>query len=58
MSLPSRDVGIVREVASRVAEVAALPVQQETAELWRRLNRLDPVRPMVVMQMLADSPWR
>ncbi len=25
--------------------------------MWRRMNRLDPVRPMVWLQMLEDSAW-
>jgi hypothetical protein len=44
-------------LATRVAEIAALPIQSEKADLWRRLNRLDPVRPMVMLQMLEDSAW-
>jgi hypothetical protein len=31
----------------RQAEIAALPVHKEKAELWRRLNDLEPVRPLV-----------
>ena len=57
MSTPRRERDVVRGLAQQVAAVAALPAQQETAELWRRLNRLDPVRPMVVLQMLEDSAW-
>jgi len=40
----------VRDLAQRLAEIAALPVQREKAELWRRLNRLERVRPMVLLQ--------
>jgi hypothetical protein len=49
---------IVRGLAAKLAEVAALPVQQEKAELWRRLNRLDPIRPAVWLRMPEDAPWR
>jgi hypothetical protein len=45
---------ILRDLAKRLAEIAALPVQQEKAELWRRLNSLDPVRPMI---MLQNGTW-
>jgi hypothetical protein len=45
---------MVRDLATRVAEIAALPVHKQKAELWRRLNRLDPVRPMV---MLQNGAW-
>ncbi len=48
---------LVRDLAKRIAEIAALPVQKEKADLWRRLNRLEPVRPMVMLQMLEDSAW-
>jgi len=47
MAIPKRDIDLLRALAGRVAEIAALPVQREKAEMWRRLNRLDPVRPMV-----------
>ncbi len=52
--LPVRDVQIVRDVACRVAEIAALPVQQETIRLWRDLNGLRPQRPMA---MIDEIPW-
>lgn len=48
------DVRTIRELAAQVAELAALPVQEEKKELWRRLNGLDPVRPMV---MIDQIPW-
>jgi hypothetical protein len=48
--MPASDVTIVRDLAKQVAEIAALPIHAEKAELWRRLNRLDPVRPMVILQ--------
>ena len=52
--LPAADVAIVREIASNVAEVAALPVQQETVKLWEDLNGLRPQRPMV---QIDEVPW-
>lgn len=54
MSFPAGDAAVVRELARQVAEVAHLPVQDETRELWRRLNRLEPVRPMV---WINELPW-
>ena len=41
------DKDILRRLAGELAEIAALPVHKEKAELWRRLNDLDSVRPMV-----------
>ena len=52
--MPSRsDVEIVRELAARVAEVAALPVQNEKRALWRKLNALKPDRPMVMIDQIC-----
>ncbi|MFC1718297.1 hypothetical protein ACFL6S_31870 [Candidatus Poribacteria bacterium] len=36
-----------------MAEIAALPVQQETIALWKVLNGLKPVRGMVVIDQIA-----
>lgn len=44
----------LRALADRVAEIAALPDQQETIRLWKRLNGLKPERPMV---MIDQIPW-
>ena len=52
---PSRkDQAVVAALANRVAEIAALPVQEETRSLWRALNSLTPVRPMV---LIHELPW-
>jgi hypothetical protein len=48
------DIAIIRDLALRVAEIAALPVQNEKQALWRRLNGLKPTRPMVRIEQL---PW-
>jgi len=45
--LDARDRDILRGLASRVAEIAALPVHREKAKLWQKLNDLDSVRPLV-----------
>ena len=52
--IPAKDKEILRELANQVAEIAALPVQQETKNLWKALNGLKPVRPMV---MIDQVPW-
>lgn len=52
--MPSkRDVAIIRGLADEVARIAALPVQEEKRALWRRLNGLDPVRPMVMIDQVC-----
>lgn len=54
MSVSRKDRDVLRGLAQRVAEIAALPVQQETICLWKALNGLRPVRPMV---MIDQIPW-
>lgn len=49
-----RDKLILRELAERKAEIAALPVQQKRRELWEKLNKLASVKPMV---WLFEAPW-
>ena len=49
-----KDKAILRELGKQVADIAALPVQQETKTLWKALNALKPVRPMVLIDQL---PW-
>jgi hypothetical protein len=53
MHISTRDRGILRGLGDRVAEIAALPVQQETIALWKALNDLEPVRPMVAIDQIA-----
>lgn len=52
--LSPRERDVLRRLAAELAEAAALPVQRETAELWRALNDLRSVRPMV---WINEIPW-
>lgn len=54
MMFSSKDLGILRELAKQVAEIAALPRQKETVMAWKAMNGLKPVRPMVMIDQL---PW-
>jgi len=45
---------VLRSLAGELARIAASPVHREKAELWRRLNDLDSVRPMV---WINEIPW-
>ncbi|MGC9468780.1 MAG: hypothetical protein ACP5HS_09320 [Anaerolineae bacterium] len=54
MPITNHDKQVLRELAKQVAEIAALPVQQETIALWKALNGLEPVRPMVTIDQV---PW-
>ncbi len=49
-----QEITILRDLAKQYAEVIADPTQQEKIALWKRLNRLDPVRPMI---RLSNSAW-
>jgi hypothetical protein len=48
-----QDIAIVRELAARVAEIAALPVQETKRKMWRGLNALKPQRPMVMIDQIC-----
>ena len=59
ISTSIKDQEILRELGRQVAEIAALPVQEETIALWKANNDLKPVRGMV---MIGDAremeiPW-
>jgi len=43
----------LRELAAQVAEIAALPVQDEKRRLWRKLNALEAERPMVMIDQVC-----
>ena len=47
IQLASKDKAVLRQLASELAEIAALPAHQEKAGLWQKLNDLDSQRPMV-----------
>jgi len=49
----SKDVVVIQELAARTAEIAALPVQEEKRNLWRKLNAREPVRPMVMIDQVC-----
>jgi hypothetical protein len=53
MAVNKKDREILRQLAQQVAEIAALPVQQETIAMWKALNGLKPVRPMVMIDQIA-----
>ena len=54
MADKSAERDVIRALAERYAEIAALPRQQETIAGWRRLNGLQDTRPMVRLDQL---PW-
>lgn len=51
--ITSSDLTTLRELAAQVAEIAALPVQEEKRRMWRKLNALQPERPMVMIDQVC-----
>ena len=49
----TKDIAVIRELAKQVAEIAALPIQEEKRELWRKHNGLKPERPMVMIDQVC-----
>ncbi len=56
MSITTEERSVLRELAKRVAEIAALPIMAERREMWGMHNRLEPVRPMVLV--FPEGAWR
>ncbi len=56
MAVSARDREVLRGLAGRVAEIAALPIQAERVRLWKGLNSLRPERAMVLA--FPQSAWR
>ena len=50
----NKEFDYLRELGKQLAEIAALPVQEEKKKLWTANNDLKPVRPMVYIDQL---PW-
>jgi len=53
--MEQRDRATLRKLASRVAEIAALPEQKTLRERWYRHNALEPGRPMVLC--FPEGSW-
>ena len=45
---------ILRRLAGEIASIAALDVQQKNADMYRALNSLKPIRPIV---LIDELPW-
>ena len=55
-SVRPKDRLVLRDLACSVAEIAALPIQAERIELWKAMNRLAPVRPLVAAY--PERSWK
>ncbi len=56
MSLSTRDRTYLRDLATRVAEIAADPYNEERRNWWYALNDLRPVRPLALA--FPEGSWR
>jgi hypothetical protein len=54
MAYTESERALLRELGRRKAEIGHLPVQAQTARLWRELNGLRPTRPLV---WINEIPW-
>ncbi len=54
MPITEQDRSVLRRLAERVAEIAALPVHQEAIAGWKRLNGLQAGKPML---LIYQVPW-
>lgn len=50
----AREMSVLRSLGSQVREISEQPQQQETIARWQDLNRLQPQRPMVLIDQI---PW-
>jgi len=53
--ISTHDRTILRDLAGRVAEIAALPIQAERRYLWKKHNSLQPLRPLVLI--FPEGSW-
>ncbi|MDY6877231.1 MAG: hypothetical protein SWK90_13650 [Chloroflexota bacterium] len=53
--ISSRERNLLRDLARQVADIAALPIQAERRELWKKHNSLQPVRPMILV--FPEGSW-
>jgi len=58
MGVTENDVTILRRLCEEIACIAALPIQNEKIALWKKLNQLQPVRPLVrILPLYQQTPW-
>lgn len=55
MPFPQRDLELLRDLGRRVADIAAMPVQAERRDLWKKHNALKPERPMILV--FPEGSW-
>jgi hypothetical protein len=53
LMISKKDQSIIHDLAAQAGELAALPVQEEKRQLWRKFNALKPERPMVMIDQVC-----
>jgi hypothetical protein len=56
LNFPAADRAVLRDLAARVAEIAARPVMAERRDLWRRHNDLESTRPLILAD--PENGWK
>lgn len=54
MEFSKQEIAVLRELASKKAEIAALPIQAKKRKMWTALNRLEVTKPLLWMN---ERPW-
>ena len=55
--ISEKDKSLIRDLGRRVAEIAADPIHEEKIEMWKRLNSLERVRPLIHVQAIDWNIW-
>lgn len=53
-TISNKDKKILKELAKRKSEIAELPIHKEKIKMWKDLNSLKEVRPLV---WINEIPW-
>ncbi|MCX7916526.1 MAG: hypothetical protein N2589_00105, partial [bacterium] len=51
-----KDYNIIRNLAEKVREIANHPIQKEKEEIWKKYNKLERIRPLVLI--FPEGSWR
>ncbi len=54
--ISQHDKSILRKLAEKKAALALLPIQQQRIEMWKKLNGLKKVKPLVLIKP-SEIPW-
>ena len=57
MTIPAADTRVIRDLASKVAEIASDPINGQKRDMWMRLNGLERVRPLIHVQAIDWNIW-